>query len=166
MNLANLSHLNFIHLKKVWHDKILFYLRYYLKYTNVGYCTLDEPPRLMSMEQINDIHHGTWPSTCSTWLISLFTTTASVWITGISYFSVANQFSIEQVSPQTFIAIHEIHIPLNLMKTCTSTLCKFDNRSVNVYYVLWNIFSKIFSLRELHKFTKFSCCQCFAPYGS
>ena len=41
----------------------------------------------------------------------------SLWIEGISYFSLANQllFSTDGVSP--FIAIRDIHVPLNLMKT-------------------------------------------------
>ena len=50
MNLPNLSHPNFLQLKKISHNKF-FYLCYYLKYTIIGYYTLDEPLRLMSMEQ-------------------------------------------------------------------------------------------------------------------
>ena len=149
-------------------------MHYYFKYANVGYCTLDEPPRLMSMKQINDIHHGTWPSTCSMWLIS-FVHRHSLWIAGISYFLFKNQFSTDWVSPQTFIVIRDIHVPLNLMKMCMSTLHKFDTQC-KLYYVLRNTFSKMFSLTELHtfllpmclycKFAKFSCCQSFPPYGS
>ena len=30
----------------------------------------------MNIEQIDDIHLGTWPTTCSTWLISFFMATA------------------------------------------------------------------------------------------
>ena len=53
------------------------------------------------------------------------------------------------------------------------------SRGVNVYYVLRNMFSEIFSLREFHnspnfllpmcscnEFAKFSCCQNFPPYGT
>ena len=51
--------------------------------------------------------------------------------------------------------------------------------SVNVYYVLRNMFSEILSLGEFHnspnflppmcsynEFAKFSCCQSFPPYGN
>ena len=34
------------------------------------------PPRLMNIEQIDGIPLGTWPTTCSMWLISLFMATA------------------------------------------------------------------------------------------
>ena len=49
-------------------------------------------------------------------------------IAGISYFSSNQFFSTDQVSPQTFIAIFDIHVPLNLTKTCTSMLHKLDTQ--------------------------------------
>ena len=41
-----------------------------------SYCTFDNPTLLMNIEQIDDILLGTWPTTCSTWLISFSMATA------------------------------------------------------------------------------------------
>ena len=75
----------------------------------------------------------------------------SLWIAGTSYFSFANQFfSTDQVSPQTFIAIHDIHVLLDLMKKhvcpCMSTLRKFDTQCKGLLcfteYISRNIFAQ------------------------
>ena len=79
----------------------------------------------------------------------------SLWIAGTSYFSFANQFfSTDRVSPQTFIAIHDIHVPLNLTKTCTSTLHKFDTQYKRLLcfteYIFQNIFTQgIAQIRQI-----------------
>ena len=89
----------------------------------------------------------------------------SLWITRIVYFSLTNQFlSIEQVSPQTFIFMIPSCHCMNSTKTCafSAVFTTFDtvNLDVNIRYVLRNIFPRYFSLREFHKFTKFSFAKC------
>ena len=102
------------------------------------------PRRLMNIEQIDDIHLGTWQTTCSMWLISFFMATASG--------SQGLPISHSQIdsSPSNGL-VHKLlylwyprTIEFNSMKTCTfsAVFMTFDtaNLDVNVHYVLWNIF--------------------------
>ena len=81
----------------------------------------------------------------------------SLWIEGISFFLFANQllFSTDRVSPQTFIAICDIHVPyaLNLMKTCTSMLREFDTQFKRLLcfteYISRNIFAQ--GMAQIHQ---------------
>ena len=117
----------------------------------------------MNIKQIDNIRLGTWPTTCSTWLISFFVATTCG--------SQGLPISHLQINPSssTNFYICDTLVQLNSTKMCFyAVFMTFDtvNLDVNIQYVLRNIFPRHLLLGEFHKFVKFSSAKCVYTVNS
>ena len=137
MNLPNLPQPNFSNFKKFDVTKVLIALVL---------------PRLMNIEQIDDIHLATWPTTCSRWFIAGGLSLSS-WLQPVGHkdclFLVCKSIPLHQTGQSTNIYIHDTLVPLKSMKTCifSTVFTTFDtiNLDASIHCVLQNIFPKFFT---------------------
>ena len=120
----------------------------------------------MNIEQIDDICLGTWPTTCSTWPISFFMATA--------WGSQGLPISHPQINFSPLNGL--VHKLLYLWYPHTIEI----NENVYIFYCLHDFWHRkprckrslcfteprYFSIREFHKFAKFSFTKCVYAVNS
>ena len=147
-----------------------------------SYCTLINPPHLMNIEHIDDIHPGWWPKTCSMLLISFFMAIAVD--RKDCLFLIRKSIPLHSTGYSTNFYIRDTLIPLNSTKICMNEHVSLHDvwhskswlkRSLCFTEFISKIFftQRISQVRQIffrqmclcNEFTKVSCCQSFPPYS-